>query len=136
MVELGQRGHAKSSLAQYKFDPDGARLVGAACIASKDRCAFVAEANGKIVGVLLGCEQNYEYVKAKLATDLVYFAELPGAGAKLMRRFIDWALEERRVQQVLLSETFGGRAPEKSHAFYRRLGASHVGGMYVIHRRS
>jgi GNAT superfamily N-acetyltransferase len=136
MVELGRRGHAKSDMAHHRFDEPGARLMGAACIADRERCAFVAEAAGKVVGVVLGVDQAFDYMKARYATDLLVYAELPGAGAKLLQRFIAWALEERRVARVMLAESYGGRDPAKAEGFYKRLGAKRIGGFFVIDRET
>lgn len=134
LIAMGKAGHAQSELAAYPFDETGAKYVLAVSMADPMRCAFVAERDGAIVGVLVGMEEQFAYLRARYATDVLTFAQAPGAGAALMRRFIEWAFKERRVDRVLLADTFGGRAPARAAKWYARLGARPLGGTYVIDR--
>ena len=134
MLALAKRGHAKSEYARLEFDEAGARLLGAQCISGKSLCAFVAESDGQIVGLLLGSEESFGYLKARFATDLAFYCEHPGKGMRLMKRFLKWALEERKVDQVLLNVSFGGKSAEAAPSLYKRIGFRHVGGMFVMDR--
>lgn len=134
MLVLGRLGHAGSELSQFAFDEVGAKYAAAVSMADPARCAFVAEHSGSVVGVLLGMEEPYAYLHARYATDLLVFANAPGAGALLMRRFIEWAFEQRKVDRVLLGDTYGSRDPDRASGWYELLGARRVGGTYVIDR--
>jgi hypothetical protein len=123
MVALGRQGHAKSDMARFAFDATGAKFMAGVCIRNDDHCAFVAEHAGDIVGLVLGMAQEYDYMKAQYATDILVYSARPGSGALLMRRFIKWALDERKVDRVMLGETYGGRSSSKAEGWYAQLGA-------------
>lgn len=133
MLVFGRAAHARSDGAHLEFDEDGARLLGAQCITTKRLCAFVAEDGGKIVGILLGQVQDYPYLKAQFATDVAFVSARFGAGRILLQRFIVWAFEERRVAQVMLGVSFGGKSAQ-SVAFFKRMGFKRTGGIFVMNR--
>ncbi len=140
MIELGKRGHAKSANAGYKFDDQRARLLGLCCIIDKNKCAFVACEQTvdplceRLVGLLLGVDEEYPYIKMNYATDLAVFAEAPGAGRKLVESFSRWALDDRRVDQLLMGVSFGGKSARAANALYRRMGFTQDGGMFTKQR--
>jgi hypothetical protein len=133
VVEMGRKAHAESENKQYSFDESGARLLVAACISQKTLCAFVAEKDG-LAGFLLGQEERYAFLKLRYATDLVVYATHPGAGRKLIDAFTDWGLNQRKVDQMLLGVSFGGRSKDKADSYYTRLGFTPVGGIYIKNR--
>jgi hypothetical protein len=134
ILELGKTGHAQSENAQYEFDEQGARLLVASCVSQKALCAFVAEQDGRIVGFLLGQEDRLPYLKMRYATDLVLYAAHPGAGRRLVEVFTDWGLGQRKVDQMMLGVSFGGRSKTKAESFYTRLGFKPVGGIFIKNR--
>lgn len=134
MIEIGRRAHEASENHIYKFDEPSARLLGAAAITQKTLCAFVAEHEGSIVGIVVGQEDKLPYAKVRFATDIVLYAEKPGVGRKLMDRFTQWAFEERKVDQMLLGVSFGGKSARSANAFYKRMGFSPTGGLFVRNR--
>lgn len=133
VVELGKRGHALSRNAKYAFDEPGAKLLMAQCICNKRMCAFVAVDGDKIVGVLLGLDDTLPYLKLRIASDIVTYAESPGAGRQLLKRFTTWAFDERRVDQMLLGVTSGNVT--STTAIYKRLGFEPVGAMFTRNRK-
>lgn len=133
MVEFGKAVHAKSENAHLEFDEPGARLLGAHCISMKGLCAFVVEDAGKIVGILLGQVQDYPYLKASFATDVAFLSMRFGAGRLLLQRFRHWAFEERKVAQIVMGVSFGGKSAQ-SAAFYKRMGYRRTGGIFVMNR--
>jgi len=136
MIELGKRGHAKSANAMYKFDEPRAKLLGLSCILDKNKCALVAVGNETvIVGVLLGIEQEYSYIKMTYATDLAVYAEAPGGGRLLLQAFTKWALEDRKVDQLLMGVSFGGKSARAANALYTRMGFTQDGGLFTKNRR-
>lgn len=131
LIEIGRRGHADSENAHYAFDEPRAKLLAAQCVVAARLCAFVAVEDGKIVGFLLGQCEQYPYVKMTYATDLAIYSEKPGAGRKLIERFRQWAFEERKVDQIILAVSHGGKSAQHTAALYRRLGFEHVGGLFT-----
>jgi len=132
MIELGRRGHTRSENAHLEFNEAGANIMGVQCLSLPTRCAFVVEVDHRIVGLLIGVEQGFGYLNARYATDVVLYADFPGAGRALLRRFIAWAFDERGVDQVMMGVSFGGKSARSTGAFYRRCGFRHTGGMFVI----
>lgn len=134
MIAIGRDVHAQSENASYAFDESSAKLLGASAITMKTMCAFVAEDKDVIVGVVIGSEDRLPYAKVKFATDIVLFARAPGAGRALLDRLTTWAFDERRVDQMLLGVSFGGKSARSATALYRRKGFAPVGGLYVKNR--
>lgn len=135
VVELGRRGHAASEHSRYEFDEMRAKLFVANCAVNKASCAFIAEHEGKIVGMLLGKSEEYPYCKMTYATDLAIYSEAPGAGRKLIERFEQWAFQERKVSQLILAVSHGGKSTNGVSALYKRLGYEHVGGLFTKQRQ-
>ena len=131
MIDLGKRGHSLSENRHLEFDEPGAKLFGAQCMSSNGLCAFVAEDEGRIIGLLLGQEQQWPYLKAKLATDCVFFAERCDAFRALMHAFEAWAFDERKVDQIVMGVTFGGNS---SAPLYKRMGFAQTGGTFIKNR--
>ncbi len=136
IVEIGKRGHAASANAAYKFDEMKTKILCASLIVGKKTCLFVAKADDVIVGILLGQEDEYGYCRLRYATDIAVYSETPGAGRALMRRFEKWAFEERKVDQLLLGVSHGGKSTKQTESLYRRAGFSHVGGIYTKQRQA
>ncbi len=134
LIEIGKRGHADSENAKYDFDEGRAKLLAAQCVVANRLCAFVAVVDGKIVGFLLGQMETYPYIKMTYSTDLALYSEHPGAGRKLIERFKVWAFEERKVDQIILAVSHGGKSASHAAALYRRLGYEHVGGLFTMSR--
>jgi hypothetical protein len=132
-VELGAKIHAESESKHLAFDPSGAKVIGAQCIVNRSMCAFVAEHEGRIVGVLLGAERSFGYLHARYATDLLFLAK-GGAGKLLMTRFKTWAFDERGVDQIIMGVSFGGRSARGSEVIYKRQGFTHAGGIFLMNR--
>lgn len=132
-VELGARIHAQGESRHLTFDPSGAKVIGAQCIHNSSMCAFVAEHEGRIVGVLLGAERSFGYLHARYATDILFLAE-GGAGKLLIQRFKAWAFDERGADQIIMGVSFGGRSARGSEVIYTRQGFTHAGGIYLMNR--
>ncbi len=131
IVDIGKRGHAASENAAFEFEEDRAKLMVASCVVNRGTCALVAVEGDKIVGFLLGKEEQYPYIKMRYATDLAIYAEAPGAGRKLIAAFEKWAFEQRKVHQMILAVSHGGKSAKSTEALYGRLGYTHVGGLFT-----
>jgi len=136
LIEIGKRGHEASDNRAYEFDELRGKLFIASCICNKGTCAFVAEVDGKIVGFIYGKEEQYPYVKMRYATDLAIYSEAPGAGRALIDRFTKWAFEDRKVEQLILAVSHGGKSAQGVTALYHRLGFELVGGLFTKQRQA
>ena len=134
MVALGKIGHARSALSKYEYDEGKSKLLAARLICTRRACVLVAEANGKIVGFLLGLAEDHFYAKMSYASDVVTYADTPGSGIRLLRAFEKWAFEERKVDQLMMGVTFGGDEADRTASLYRRLGFTAVGGIFTKNR--
>ncbi len=131
IVEIGKRGHAASDNSVFAFEEDRARLLVAQCVVGRQTCALVAVVDDRIVGFLLGKEEQYPYIKMRYATDLAIYAEAPGAGRRLIAAFEKWAFEQRKVHQMILAVSHGGKSAKATDSLYKRLGYKHVGGLFT-----
>jgi hypothetical protein len=136
IVEIGKRGHADSENRRYEFDEGRAKLLVAHCVTSKRAIALVAIQDARIVGFLLGKEDEYGYIAMRYATDLAVYSEVPGAGRKLIERFQKWAFDDRKVDQMILAVSHGGKSAKATGALYNRLGYQHVGGLFTKQRQA
>jgi ribosomal protein S18 acetylase RimI-like enzyme len=135
IVVIGKRGHEASDNAAYLYDEGRAKLLCATLIVGKKTCLFVAKESGNIVGILLGQEDEYGYCKLRYATDIAVYSEAVGAGRKLLQRFAQWAFEERKVDQMVLGVSHGGKSATQTISMYRRMGYKHVGGVFTKQRK-
>lgn len=132
LLVLARKAHALSENAHLEFDEPGAKLLAANCMTTKGACLFVAVTDcGKIVGLMLGLEQDFGYLKASYAVDLATFAQNRQAAQALIERFETWAFGERRVAQIMLGITFGGRHAKAMGHLYRRSGYKTAGGVFT-----
>ena len=103
VVMLGKRAHAKSDWAQFPFNDVDARIFAANAMVIKTMCVFVSENNGKFDGLLIGTEQCMPFNKRiKTATDYFTFSMRRGVADALVKAFLHWALEHRRVDEVVM----------------------------------
>lgn len=136
IIEIGKRGHAASENARYPFNEERTKLLLAQLIVGKKTCLLVAVEGTKIVGFLMGQEEEYVYCDLRYATDIAVYAEAVGAGRKLLDRFEKWAFEERKVDQLLLGVSHGGASAKQTESLYRRRGFAHVGGIFTKQRQA
>lgn len=134
IIEIGKRGHAASDNARYPFNEQKTKLLLAQLIVGKKTCLFVAIADAKIAGFLMGQEEEYVYCDLRYATDIAVYAEVVGAGRALLSRFEQWAFEERKVDQLLLGVSHAGATAHRTESLYRRRGFDHVGGIFTKQR--
>lgn len=103
VVMLGKRAHAKSDWAQFPFNEIDARMFAVTAITEKTMCCYVSENNGKFDGLLIGIEQSMPFNKRiKSATDYFTYSARRGVADALIKAFMHWALEHRRVDEVVM----------------------------------
>jgi hypothetical protein len=136
MLALGRRAHVRSRYRDIAVDEAQAKLNAASMMTNRAQCVFVAEEEGRLVGMLMGVSMPWFFSREPYATDLFVYAEKAGAGRALVQRFVHWAFEERRVAGVELLTSFGGDARQQrlTEAMYKRLGAERVGSYFSIRR--
>lgn len=126
--------HEKSPKARYAFDVQGAIGLALRCIADERSAVFVAEHEEHIVAVLAGAIQRWPYLKAKFATDFLFFSARPGAGRAVLRAFIAWA-REKDADEVMVTVGFGGKSATKDR-LYEREGFMRMGSRFNLNLRS
>jgi GNAT superfamily N-acetyltransferase len=133
MVEFGRALHPKSPKACYVFDEAGATSLAGRCITEDRACAIVAEREGAIRALILGCVQRWPYLDAKFATDFLFVSTYPGAGRAVLRAFVEWA---RRcgADEVMITVGFGGKSATKE-GLYEREGFERVGSRFTMNLR-
>lgn len=128
MVDFGRECHARSSRSRYEFDAMGAVALAAKCISEDRACAWLAELDGSVVGLLLGATQRWPYLKASFATDILFVSQKPGAGKRLLAAFVAWA-EEHGAEEVRVAISDGdSKAKDR---IYTRAGFSRIGSRFM-----
>lgn len=136
MIALGKRAHAASRYAGIKIDELTAKTNAVYMMANKQQCVFVAYEGEKLVGMLLGVTVPWFFSREPYATDVMTYAERVTAGRMLIRRFVKWALEERKVGGIEVSTSFGGTEQQRARTekLYRALGFEPVGSYFAMRR--
>jgi len=130
---LGLRLKSKTLYATWRYDREAALKQIRSCVSGALGCAFVAERNGEICGVILGVAERMWFSNQRVASDLMFYSERPGAGYWLLRRFMEWAWSVPSVGQVMLGQS-SGLEIDALERLYQRLNFRKVGGLYEIGR--
>lgn len=131
IVALGREAHERSGFGHHKYDDAIAGLLTARMLCGRNTTVLVAEHEGQIVGFMGAKVDTLPYVPVRVASDIAFYSRRAGAGRALMRAFERWA-QEMMAQEILMGVSFGGsRNAKLTERFYRRLGFSYVGGIFV-----
>ena len=134
IMELAKEAHKESISRFVPLDPKILRTNIQVCVLSAEHLVMVVELDGRIEGVLIGVTHRLWYSKKKQATDLFFYVTVEGIGwgAKLMRRFISWAKDNRGVKEIMLGTTSGIGDVERTNKLYERMGAVRIGDTFVL----
>lgn len=135
VIALGKILHESSERKHLQFDEDGCRKALAKCLVVPKIAAFVAEREGRIVGLVVAAENRWAHIKGRYVNDLVFFSAYPGAGGMLLDRLVEWG-RERGVDEAICAVSFGGKSAESSKAFFVRRGFTYRGGMFAMNLRT
>lgn len=133
LMALGKRLIELTPYAEVKIDTLTAAQTLGQCINSAFGIALVAEHDGKITGLLLGAAVPLWFSKSRSATDIVTYAETPGDGYRMIRRFVTWAWSLPLVIEVTMAQSSGVEI-ERTAQLYERAGLARVGAIYTAVR--
>jgi hypothetical protein len=133
LIALGKRLLELTPYADVKIDTLIAGQTLGQCINSAFGIALVAVHEGKITGLLLGAAVPLWFSKSRSATDIVTYAETPGDGYRMIRRFIRWAWAVPNVIEVTMAQSSGVDV-ERTGKLYERVGLARVGAIYTAVR--
>jgi hypothetical protein len=131
--ELGTRLLQQTPYASIEVDRQCVYRTFAQCINSSLCCCFVAEHDGKLSGVILGVAQEVWWSRSRSASDLMFYAERPGDGARLLKEFEKWAWNVPRMGDVTVAQS-SGIDVDRMDALYHRRGYRTVGAVYCMTR--
>lgn len=124
LIELGAALHAESPrFSRYAFSP--VKVAGTALFAIAGGGAFVAENNGKIIGVLAGFVAEQWFSTDRVVSDLTFYItpeqrKKGRAALMLIRAFEQWAVSQGAMDIVPGAST--QIDPEGTRRFYEKLG--------------
>lgn len=136
LVKLGKEIYLESQQKDLGFDEARLRNQIEACLRpeSKNYCLFVAEREGRIIGVFWGHIDQHFFSKALVATEYMFYVKPDFRGTsvalRLMHAYKTWA-ENRNAQEIMICMTIGVE-PEKFDRFIKKLGFQYVGGNYSM----
>lgn len=128
--ELGQRLLAQTPYAELEIDRASVSKTFGHCVNSALGCCFVAEHGGTLRGIILGVAQDLWWSRSRSASDLIFYAEVPGDGARLLKAFEEWAWKVPRMGDVTVAQS-SGIDVDRMDALYRRRGFRRVGAVYT-----
>ena len=132
-LALGKRLIVRTPYADVKIDTLIAAQTLGQCISSAFGIALVAERDGEITGLLLGAAVPLWFSKSRSATDIITYAETPGDGYRMIRRFVKWAWSLPNVIEVTMAQS-SGIDVERTRQLYERVGLAPVGALYTAVR--
>lgn len=133
LMALGKRLHKLSPYPDVPVDTATCGSTLGQCVSSAFGFAVVAEHDGEITGFMMGAAVPLWFSKKRSATDFITFAETPGDGYRMIRRFVDWAWALPNVVEVTLAQS-SGIETERSARIYERVGLQQVGSIYTAVR--
>jgi len=129
-----KEAHTKSISNNVPLDPKTLRTNIQICVLSAEHFVVVVELDGEIEGTLIGVTHQLWYSRKKQAADLFFYVTDNGKGwgAKLMRRFISWAKDNRGVKEIMLGINSGIGDSDRTRKLYERMGATRIGDSFVL----
>lgn len=134
-AELGRRMHGESGFRDFDYSVEKSRDHGRAFVLGDNRCGFVAEVDGALVGFLTGYVSEYFFGRDLIATEQLWYM-LPehrssALGLGLLRAFEDWArgMGVREVGVALWT----GNDPDRVGGILQKRGYRYMGGSYKLH---
>lgn len=131
VIELGYRLCDRTPLAKVPRDRPSIVQTITSCMNSQFGCCFVAEHNKQLTGVILGTAQQLWFSRKRQAVDLMFTAETPRDGIRLLRAFVDWAWKVPGVVEVCGAQSSGIEV-ERTAKVYERLGFERTGGVFSM----
>lgn len=135
LIELGRAMHAESPryrdmpFSETRLQALAARLHSSGTLLVEEAALFIAEADGKPVGMAIVFIDEPLLSDAKFATDLVVYLKPEHRGGrlflKLVRAFEAWAIQQG-ARQIVLGVSTGVHSEQTVNA-YRRLGYQPAG---------
>ena len=134
LMRVVKDAHEKSISSSVPLDAKTLRNNLQVCILSVEHFVVVVELEDEIEGAFIGVTHQIWYSKKKQAADLFFYVTEKGTGwgAKMMRRFISWARENRGVKEIMLGINSGIGDAERTKRLYERMGAIKVGDSFVL----
>ena len=134
IMEVVKDAHSKSISNIVPLDAKTLRNNLQVCVLSPEHFVLVVELGDQIEGAFIGVTHQIWYSKKKQAADLFFYVTENGTGwgAKMMRRFISWAKDNRGVHEVMLGINSGIGDAERTRKLYERMGAIKVGDSFVL----
>lgn len=100
IVALGLEALSRDAYESLVPSKEGVEETARACISSAQHFCWVAEKDGKVLGVLSAMTQPLVLYERSYANVLMWFCKVPGDGARLMREFIRWVRSRPAIKLV------------------------------------
>lgn len=135
LIMLGAEMHKESTYKHLDFDPVKLWALGDQILANPDSyCAFVAEKDGEIIGLIIGYAVPHFFGNDLMSGDLAVYVDAAHrkgmTGARLVKAYLDWC-DGKGVKCPMLGVS-AGISSDKVGRLYERLGLT---DKYQIYRR-
>ena len=136
IVALGRRIHAESRFQAMGYDEE--KLIASAnqmvSSGQVSHCCFVAEFEGQVIGLFVGCVEEYFFSRARVAHSILMYVSPERRGGPTALRFImafrNWANNRQAVELAI--NVASGISIERTDRFLKRVGLRLTGGNYSV----
>lgn len=132
-IELGRRMASEGWYSDMPYDASVAYENGKPYVERPDRCYFVAEKNGILIGFFMGHLVPYFFMRDYFAEEYLWFV-LPehrhgATGLRLFECFEQWS-EAINAREIICNPTIDATIGERIGAWLLRKGYSFMAGAY------
>ncbi len=100
-----------------------------ACISSPAHYSLVScDDSGKVTGAIGVMVSDMLWAERKSASVVMFYAEVPGDGMKMLRQFIEWARGRRAIKAIGFMVDFGNKG--RIGKLIKRAGLEKLGDFY------
>ena len=133
LMSLGKRLHGQTVYADIDIDLQTCAQTLGQCISNAFGFAMVAVHDDKITGFMMGAAVPLWFSRKRCASDIITYAESPGDGYRLIRKFVEWAWAIPNVVEITLAQS-SGIDTDRVGVLYKRVGLQQVGSIYTAAR--
>ena len=94
------RRFAKEQYPSLTFSENRTKTLLIEAISAAPHLVLVSEKDNRISGVLSGMTYDTLWAERQTAIILLFYAEIPGDGANMLRGFLRWTKTRRTIRQI------------------------------------
>lgn len=101
MVRLGIEALKKDPAPRQRISTEKVQNVARECVVDPRNYAKVSVKNGEVVASVAAIVDDQIFFERKQASVVQFYTTVPGEGVKLMRDFLGWARDQRKIKSIV-----------------------------------